>query len=570
MVFSVRSTCRATLCPPGGPVNSSQPLEQSTVRAEIDTLPADALERQRAPVAAETLAARAWRFVRRPSFLKNAATLGVGGGSFLVLSKRFVGAQLGYDEQFFVWGGWSILKGLVPYKDFLEHKPPMAFVTHAIALGLFGFENNRYRLFFQLFSLVAICGWQLALLTRNVDRVLAAILGVALAFLYANPSYHDSSLDDTESIGFGYYFIGIAFLLARTRHQRAFDVLGGIFLSLCVLSKEPFIPCVLPTWLVCFACRELSGDFRTKALAYVRDTTTGVVAVFLACCLYMIPTGSMSHYLAMLNRYKVMFRDPNQGYCVVLGIFKPHGFWADIPQQWAKINAAFFNQPTLGFLTPFFVASAVFTWIRSKALFFATAATVIGAMYTTTISNCYWMHYYTMALTGLFLVLSVGLIAMAQRAALRRAPNRYWVWAVAAVPAALQIGPSLSRELSAEYASIRPAEPIPGVFAFVEQNSTPADRIFTTGPPGLYVVTNRIAATRTSSVTDEIIASFPGTTDEEKTRHLYDDLAEHKPKIVILDPEHGNRKVRYMAASVMPFLRDFQYEKVSDYIYLRP
>lgn len=551
-------------------MTTSRSIEQSSAAAETKPAPAESVEQRPSSAEEDTWGARFWRHLRHPRFVKDAAAIGVGGGSFLVLSKRFIGAQLGYDEQFFVWGGWSILKGLVPYKDFLEHKPPMAFVTHTIALALFGFEGNHYRRFFQLFSLIAICSWQLALLSRNVDRVLAAVLGVALAFLYANPLYHDSSIDDTESIGFCYYFIGIAFLMARTRHQRAFDILGGVFLSLCVLSKEPFIPCVLPTWAACFIARDRSGDFRAKALAYLRDTTTGVVAVFLACCLYMIPSGSMTHYLAMLKRYKVMFRDPKQGYCVVLGIFKPQGFWADIPQQWSKINAAFFNETTLGFLTPFILATAVFTWVRSKALFAATLATLVGAMYTTTISNCYWMHYYNMAQTGLFLCLSLGLIAMSQRTALRRSPTRYWVWLVAAVPVALHVWPSFDRELSAKYPSLPPGEPIPGVFAFIEQNSTPDDRIFTTGPPGLYVVTNRIAATPTSSITDEIIASFPGTTDEEKTRHLYDDLAQSKPKVVILDPENGHRKTRYLAASVMPFLRDFQYQKVSDYFYLRP
>jgi hypothetical protein len=358
--------------------------------------------------------------------------------------------------------------------------------------------------------------------------------------------------------------------LANTRYRRAFDIAGGTLLALCVLSKEPFIPSVLPSWAACFVARDLSANFRNKAWAYLRDTTTGVVAVFLACCLYMIPSGSMTHYLAMLQRYKVMFRDPNQGYCVMLGIFKPVGFWADIPQQWSKINASFFNATTLFFLAPFFVTTAVFTTVRSKALAVATIFTVIGAMYTTTISNCYWMHYYTMALTGLFLCLSLGLIAMAERSALRRPPVSYWVWLVAAVPVIQHTWPSLVNDFSTDYPSIPPAEPLPGVFAFVEKNTTPADRIFTTGPPGLYVLTNRIAATRTSSVTDEIIPSFAGTTDEEKTRHLYDDLAEHKPKVVILDPEHGHRKVRYMAACVMPFLRDFGYQKVSDYFYLRP
>ncbi len=504
----------------------------------------------------------------RVRYLKDALTLLPSAGAILVLSKRFMGPPLGYDEQFFVWGGWSILKGLVPYKDFLEHKPPMVFVTHAIALGLFGFEGNGFRRFFLLFALAAILAWQLALLTRSADRWLTAALGTALAYLFVNPAFHDTSLTDSESIGLSYYFFGVAFLVARTRYRRIFDVLGGAFLTFCVLSKEPFIPCVVPTWAACFLVRDERTDLRRDGLHYVRDTFTGIGAVVLACALYMIPTGSMTHYLAMLQRYRVMFRDPNLGYCAVLGIFKPRGFFEDLPRQWDVINGAFFNLRSLGFLLPFLLGAVIFTWARSKALFLAGLATLAGAAYATTISNCYWMHYYNMAQTGLFVFLSLGVVAMKPR--WWGGPARYWARLVSIVPIALLVWPTIQTEYGAKYPSYPPPEPLPGLFAFVAENTTPADRIFTTGPPGLYVITDRIAATRTSSVTDEIIASFPGTTDREKLRPLYDDLAARQPKLVVLDPEHGDRKRRYLEAAIFPFLEDFHYRKVSGEIYMRP
>jgi hypothetical protein len=508
--------------------------------------------------------------IKDVAYLKNAAALAPTTAAFLVLSKRFVGPPLGYDEQFFVWGGWSILKGLVPYKEFLEHKPPLAFLTHAIGLGLFGFENHRYRIFFLLLAIFSILGWQLALLSRGVDRMLSAVAGVGLVYLFVNGWFHDSALDDTESIGLAYYFFGVAFLLAKTPYRRAFDILGGAFLAACVLSKEPFVFGVAPTWATAYLARHRSADLKS-ARAYVRDTTIGVGIIALACCAYMIPTGSMTHYLAMLQRYRVMFRDPAKGYCVVLGRFQPAGTpLGDLSRQWDMVNAGFFNLRVLGFLVPQFFAALVFIGVRSKTLLVAGLITLAGALYSTTMSNCFWQHYYTMAMTGIFFFLSLGLIAMSHHAALRRWPVCVWVWLVMGVPVLLDAWPGLKAEYQTSYPSLPNAEPLPGVLAFVEANTTPADRIFTTGPPGLYILTNRIAATRTSSVTDEIIESFPGTTDEEKTRHLYDDLAEHRPKVVILDPEHGHRKVRYLAAAVMPFLRDFKYQKVNDYFYLRP
>ena len=63
---------------------------------------------------------------------------------------------------------------------------------------------------------------------------------------------------------------------------------------------------------------------------------------------------------------------------------------------------------------------------------------------------------------------------------------------------------------------------------------------------------------------------MPGKTDEEKLRPLYDELVRHRPKIVFLDPEHGHRKHRHLAAAIMPFLTEFDYTKVNELLYLRP
>jgi hypothetical protein len=175
-----------------------------------------------------------------------------------------------------------------------------------------------------------------------------------------------------------------------------------------------------------------------------------------------------------------------------------------------------------------------------------------------------------MAQTGLMFFTSLGPLAMSPRLALWPRSARIWAWLAAGLPVAIQVWPSIKEDYKTTYKSLPPHEPLPGLFAFVESHSTPADRIFTTGPPGLYIVTNRISATRASSITDEIVPSFPGNTDLEKLRPLYDELVEHRPKIVVLDPEHGDRKRRYLAGSVLPFLRDFQYQQISPELFLRP
>ena len=81
------------------------------------------------------LVARARTVLARP---RVAAGLPIAGtvlalaattAAFLLLNKKLTNNGLGYDEEFFLWGGWCIRKGLVPYRDFIEFKPPMVFMT---------------------------------------------------------------------------------------------------------------------------------------------------------------------------------------------------------------------------------------------------------------------------------------------------------------------------------------------------------------------------------------------------------------------------------------------------------
>src|SRR5262245_9133106 len=74
--------------------------------------------------------------------------LGITAALFLILNRPFYAAAIGHDEGFVVWGGWCITKGLTPYHDFVGLEPPMAYITHALALALFGLGNQGFRIFF--------------------------------------------------------------------------------------------------------------------------------------------------------------------------------------------------------------------------------------------------------------------------------------------------------------------------------------------------------------------------------------------------------------------------------------
>jgi hypothetical protein len=67
-----------------------------------------------------------------------------------------------------------------------------------------------------------------------------------------------------------------------------------------------------------------------------------------------------------------------------------------------------------------------------------------------------------------------------------------------------------------------------------------------------------------------VLFTMRGNTDEEKLRDRGEELRKAMPKIVILDPERNERKVRITRALFTPFLEEFKYNKVGPYYYVRP
>jgi hypothetical protein len=528
--------------------------------------------RQGAASVKGTIEANAVTWARRTLFLAgHGLALWITASVFLVFNEPFQTHNgVGYDEGFFVWGGWSILKGLAPYKDFLEFKPPVVFLTHALAQKLFGFEHFGFRRFFTIFPLASILTLQASLVLRKIDAVLAAALTVSLVALFVNSAFHDTALSDSESIGMSYFLLGLAFLLAETRYRNATDAIGAAFMTCAVFSKEPFAPGVLATWASVFVLRDGVGRFRTNALRYIKFTGLGALVIVLGLCVYMIPTGSMKAYIQTASSYSRIYRNPKLSYCVVLGVFHPSTPMSELATQWEGVRRQFLNLDTLGFMAPFFAAAVVYIPRRSPLLMATTCAGLVGAIWAVTASNCQWPHYYTMTLAGFFAFLVIGLDAMAGAF---RACDR-WTRAFIRIAVAATVAVTVYPRYEAQSHIVHPPpvalEPVPGIFAFIATHTTPTDRILTTGPPSLYVYTNRLNAIREGNVIDEIIGIYQGDTDEERFRPIREELVKSMPKVVFLDPEHADRKRRHMNSLINPFLTEFHYRKENEYIYVRP
>jgi hypothetical protein len=510
------------------------------------------------------------RLARALSIAGDLLALAVTAIVFLKLNKRFYYAPIGYDEEFFVWGGWSITKGLAPYRDFIEFKPPMVFITHAFAQLLFGFKNGGYRKFFTLFPLLSFLALHAAMMARRIPRLLSLGVMLGILMLFVNPAWHDTALSDCESIGLTYFMLGLACLLWEGRFAKVTTALGGAFFTCCVLSKEPFVVVVIFTWLGLFWMRGKPQPTRESSIFYARYSLLGVGIMVALLCLYMVPTGAMKAYLVMARGYSTIYSDPNRSYCVALGI--PHATTrlGTLELAWPRERSAFLNETVLGHFMPLVAAGALFAFRRSKAFLLVLLAVALGALWAPTATICQWVHYYSMSMAGLVFILVAGVDSMRQPLEQTDRSFRVAVGLAAVLMMWLHAGNELQAQWSIHYRRPPWTEPVPGVLDIIKRNTTPADRIFTSGPPVLYPEANRISAVRESNIIDEILGSYEGKTDEERLRPIYDQLVKNRPKVVVLDPENLHRKPRHYKALLMPFLKEFKYKKVAEDVYVRP
>src|SRR6185436_9396156 len=266
------------------------------------------------------------------------ASVALIGWAFKLLNNQYLYAEFGHDEQYFVWCGWSITKGLVPYRDFSEYKPPVAFLTHALALALHGFRDLQFRWFFLYFPLASLFSLYFAMLTRKIDKVTALALILAIMNLLTTYPFHDTALSDTESIGLTYYFFGVACLIARTRWGDRLKAIGVGLLVCCMFSKEPYMPGAFFTWITCFLLDARRSTLGTDVKRYLKLSVIGGGAVVVALCLYLIPTGGMTYYVRLLRSYARIYKDPQHSYCVMFGRFTPVDALTDLRHQGHQIR----------------------------------------------------------------------------------------------------------------------------------------------------------------------------------------------------------------------------------------
>jgi hypothetical protein len=485
-----------------------------------------------------------------------------------VLGVKYRFAQIAFDEHYFLTEGWSVVKGQVPYRDFQEFKPPVIFFVNALGIKLFGIDGLGYRQFLSILSLAGFLALAVALLSRRTQRLLV----VAALMLMVNHFYdghlHDGAINNAETVALDFFMLGTGVLLTQTKWQRTQHVLGGIFLSLSPLSKEPMVFAVVAAWLSLLWLHRIESGRKGAAGRFALFTIAGAVGVALTWLVYMLATSSLSGFILQM-KLNLAYSENYAYQLKRASRTPPAGAVAETFRQLAK---TYVNVSHLAVFSPFFVALVALSEKR-RLVALGALVTFAASLYGVSIGHAFFAHYFIIAMTGTFFCVALGAIVLDEFCQRRASRLRHPVAATCLGLALVMTLPRFNAERK-NYRSYK-AQPPPvpqSDIDLVLEHSSPGDKIWTTDDPLLYVFSDRESAFRGGIVLDEIIQYYPGETDAQRLSIIREGLTENRPKLVVLGDTQVRpaRKKRYMRALVMPFLRDGKYIRLNDRFYLRP
>lgn len=504
----------------------------------------------------------------RPAVRARAAdlgTLGAVAAVYALFSRAFLYTAIGFDEQYFLSEGFAVARGLVPYRDFQEFKPPLVFLLNALAIKIFGVADMRFRWFFWLLAAGAFAVVAVALLSRGVPRlVVVAVEALMLNTFFDGRLHEAGSINTAETAGLCFFLLGVGVLLFDARRpdssawQKWQPWLGGALLAFAPLGKEPFLFPTLLAWVALVLLHDAESEDRTAWKTYAKRMVFGAITVAGLLLFYLLVTRSLGWYLLQLRETMRYSADHNEMY----GVFPKLPFLASWAECWRRLSAKYVNAAYLAAFVPYFLAALIFWPRRRVALPAAIAATFFGALYAVTIGHGFFGHYFIMALSGSFFGGIMGAVALGRRLRSVDAPFRHWVALALAGGLFFVLQPRLAHDADA-WDTFRPKPPPVSqrLIDLVRRRTKPADRIWNVGMPGIYVFSDRRLASRIPYVHDSLLHIYPGDTDAQRLAPYRTELDEHMPKLVILS-EGAKGREKHMNLLITPFLRDHGYRLV--------
>ncbi len=207
-------------------------------------------------------------------------------------------APLGSDQALFFTAGETILRGGVPYRDFIDIKPPLIYYLYAGAIATFGHTSVSIRIFDIILQSIGL--WiMIALVRRCISDGVAVLAALFYLLLYLGQG-HDC-LAQTESY-VGLLGCSVAWILLYKRTVWGFLAVGGL-VALLFLFKSTLAIVLIPVVITEIALVRQSIGKATTTILLIMG---GFVIVTTAIAIPLLLAGAGARY-AEVQRFTASY-----------------------------------------------------------------------------------------------------------------------------------------------------------------------------------------------------------------------------------------------------------------------
>jgi 4-amino-4-deoxy-L-arabinose transferase-like glycosyltransferase len=201
------------------------------------------------------------------------------------------------DEGEYAYIAWRLGYNELPYRDWVDQKPPAVFYVYQLALSL-PFEPVRAIHFVGLlFSAVSVCGLFFIGL-RFMDRSWAWLAAALFALLAADPLVQGTAANTELFMLCPLIFSQLAFLTAagKNRGNILFMALSGALIGIAFMFKQVAVV----NWFLVAALYPISSTEekgRRDAVSFIMWSATGLLTVLGLVFLYFWSRGGLNEFV---------------------------------------------------------------------------------------------------------------------------------------------------------------------------------------------------------------------------------------------------------------------------------
>ena len=302
----------------------------------------------------------------------------------------YLRGSLGTDEGCFLFIGDSILHGSIPYKDYIDIKPPGIYYLFALAFSIFGksfYAARAVTFIFNALSAVIIFSIGRKLWNKKVGMLSSMLFLIGML----TPAY-EGYLAMTEPFMVFFGLLGV--LLFFKYEHRIYLILTGLLIGISTLFKQ-YGALFLATIFIFYLLKLWMPENRTKD--YLKDSAENLSLII---CGFLIPIAITAFYfwtagsLQSFIYWSFLFGIKDYGHSFYIKNFE---------FQFLSYSIIW----VLSFVSVFIIAYE-FTTKKSKGGELFTVIWLLASLYPLTIKQ--YGHYYIQLLPPACLLASISLM----------------------------------------------------------------------------------------------------------------------------------------------------------------